>query len=649
MSASFFGGKLALSNVSPPDRAITCHDDFEISIPRYTSDPAATRTLSRMATLLRFRVPRGPLIPFVDSDTTRTWRLNGHSVRQVENQGLTPVALEGRNQIPASFGAFYDTRGNLLTYGGETLTYDAGNRQTKDLKSSITWQYLYSGGDERLVRAPASAPSTVPRREIARYIVQGKPFTPYSGSCSESSLPFLDVHCTDPDFAYIKTVLDQGLTAGCGGGNYCPDTATTRGQAAVLFMKAEHGGTYSPTCLGTYVDAPCSDPTSAFVEVAITEQVLFICSSGHACPANSITEADAVKGMADGNLWASYKPIAGGSLYTLRDNENRLVTEFADSLPSRDDIYIGNVAVASYLGKQPGSAGSWRFHSVDHLGTIRLTVDAATGGSSFLEQPKYWPYGDLLTPVTPPLQRVGFAAMERDTENNHFYDHARHHDFNLGRFVSPDRVQGKIPAPQTWNRYAYALNNPAKYIDPDGQATAGFTGFSNATGPGVSSIVHDLNGAPGIGAARLFDWQDVKGAVAFLEAEHRAHPNDAIVVVGHSFGADSAMKTAEELGKQNVKVNQLITIDPVTMKYATSNVESATNYYQTTNRFLGGSQVYGGLNTHVESVEIQGVGHTMIDDVLGDSGAVARQLREQALQRMPTSCGDPNFVGPCQR
>ncbi len=122
-------------------------------------------------------------------------------------------------------------------------------------------------------------------------------------------------------------------------------------------MKAEHGSAYSPACAGTYVDALCSDPTTAYVEVAITEQVLFTCSPSHACPANSITEADAVKGMADNNLWTAYKPIAGGSLYTLRDNDNRVVTEFADSLPSRDNIYIGNVAVASYLGKQPGVPG----------------------------------------------------------------------------------------------------------------------------------------------------------------------------------------------------------------------------------------------------------------------------------------------------
>lgn len=39
-----------------------------------------------------------------------------------------------------------------------------------------------------------------------------------------------------------------------------------------------------------------------------------------------------------------------------------------------------------------------------------------------------------------------------------------------GRFLSPDVLQGKLEDPQTWNRYAYARNNPLKYVDPDGKA-----------------------------------------------------------------------------------------------------------------------------------------------------------------------------------
>lgn len=42
--------------------------------------------------------------------------------------------------------------------------------------------------------------------------------------------------------------------------------------------------------------------------------------------------------------------------------------------------------------------------------------------------------------------------------------------YNHGRFTSPDPLlsSGRIENPQTWNRYAYVLNNPLLYIDPLG-------------------------------------------------------------------------------------------------------------------------------------------------------------------------------------
>jgi len=369
------------------------------------------------------------------------------------------------NRIPTAFGATYDTRGNLIGFGSETLTWDDSNRQSKDLNSGVTWQYAYDASDERMVRAPASAPVSLPRREIARYIAQGKPYA-LSTSCTEGT-PFSDVHCNDPDWAYVKAISDAGLTAGCGVGVFCPDQSTPRSQAAVLLLKAKN--IVPGACQGTYLDAPCSDPSTPYMEKAVSLGILAICSSGHVCPTANITELDAVKAMADNDLWPTYKPIAGGSLYTLRNSENHLVTEFADSLPLRDNIYIGNILVASYLGKQPGgSGGKWQFHASDHLGTVRLTVDADTVGSQFLESSKYWPYGDRLTPATIPVERVAFAGMERDFENNHFYDHARSEDFNLGRFISPDQIGGRPTDPQSWNRYAYARDNPLVLVDPNG-------------------------------------------------------------------------------------------------------------------------------------------------------------------------------------
>jgi len=49
---------------------------------------------------------------------------------------------------------------------------------------------------------------------------------------------FGDVPTTHLFFQYIEALAASGITSGCGGGNYCPDSAVTRGQLAVFLAKA---------------------------------------------------------------------------------------------------------------------------------------------------------------------------------------------------------------------------------------------------------------------------------------------------------------------------------------------------------------------------------------------------------------------------
>jgi hypothetical protein len=46
------------------------------------------------------------------------------------------------------------------------------------------------------------------------------------------------VPTTHPFFQFVEALVASGITAGCGGGNYCPDAALTRGQMAVFLSKA---------------------------------------------------------------------------------------------------------------------------------------------------------------------------------------------------------------------------------------------------------------------------------------------------------------------------------------------------------------------------------------------------------------------------
>ena len=49
---------------------------------------------------------------------------------------------------------------------------------------------------------------------------------------------FGDVPTTHPFFQFIEALNASGITAGCGSGNFCPDTPLTRGQMAVFLSKA---------------------------------------------------------------------------------------------------------------------------------------------------------------------------------------------------------------------------------------------------------------------------------------------------------------------------------------------------------------------------------------------------------------------------
>jgi hypothetical protein len=50
---------------------------------------------------------------------------------------------------------------------------------------------------------------------------------------------FADVPCPG-GFAvdYIEGIASEGITVGCGGGNYCPDAGITNAQMAVYLVKA---------------------------------------------------------------------------------------------------------------------------------------------------------------------------------------------------------------------------------------------------------------------------------------------------------------------------------------------------------------------------------------------------------------------------
>jgi RHS repeat-associated protein len=62
-----------------------------------------------------------------------------------------------------------------------------------------------------------------------------------------------------------------------------------------------------------------------------------------------------------------------------------------------------------------------------------------------------------------------FTTYERDRESQNDYALARSYASGQARFLSPDPLEGHVGDPQSWNRYAYVVNDPVNLSDPSGQ------------------------------------------------------------------------------------------------------------------------------------------------------------------------------------
>jgi hypothetical protein len=98
---------------------------------------------------------------------------------------------------------------------------------------------------------------------------------------------------TDNGFAkWIEQLAAEGITGGCGNGNYCPNTPVTREQMAVFLLRAEHGNTYTPpAATGVFADVPISNGFAPWIEALAAEGITGGCGGGNFCPKTTVNRA----------------------------------------------------------------------------------------------------------------------------------------------------------------------------------------------------------------------------------------------------------------------------------------------------------------------------------------------------------------------
>jgi len=218
----------------------------------------------------------------------------------------------------ASDGAFYGTANGGYAGGGVVfrLGFDSpvtspvaispsSGRATGGTVIKILGSHLYSvsgvsiGGvaatppavpdqGRAFTMSPALAPGTL--NDVVIDVSSARPGGPSYTLPAAWFADFSDVSQEDIFHSYVETIFRDGITAGCGAGNYCRDDAVRREQMAVFLLKAEHGSGYvPPACQSVFADVPCPGPFADWIEQLAAEGVTVGCGGSNYCPGDSVS------------------------------------------------------------------------------------------------------------------------------------------------------------------------------------------------------------------------------------------------------------------------------------------------------------------------------------------------------------------------
>jgi RHS repeat-associated protein len=188
------------------------------------------------------------------------------------------------------------------------------------------------------------------------------------------------------------------------------------------------------------------------------------------------------------------------------------------------------------VGSGGSSAANINWLVTDQLGTPRMMFDQS-GALATTKRHDYAPFGEELLNgarstalgyAANDSTRQKFTQKERDNETGLDYFGARYYSSVQGRFANVDpynivreaqvtaqsnpnkaavQLERYLSAPEQWNRYAYAANNPLKYIDPTGQRIE-LTGSTQADRDEALTRLKILVGKEG---AKHLSMQEEKG------------------------------------------------------------------------------------------------------------------------------------------
>ena len=137
-----------------------------------------------------------------------------------------------------------------------------------------------------------SAPNT--RAQIAPMLLRAIEGAGYAPPAATGAV-FADVSATSFAAAWIEELARREIAAGCGSGDYCPSAPMTRASLAVMLLKAKHGSDYEPPpATGTvFADVPADAFAAAWIEQLAAEGITAGCGGGLFCPNDTVLRSQA--------------------------------------------------------------------------------------------------------------------------------------------------------------------------------------------------------------------------------------------------------------------------------------------------------------------------------------------------------------------
>jgi len=203
----------------------------------------------------------------------------------------------------------------------------------------------------------------------------------------------------------------------------------------------------------------------------------------------------------DERIGVKYGTSSGSpTIWSIRDFSGNVLRQYEghDQTPQmawlwvEDYVYRDGQLLAAE--RVPEEGGRRHFH-LDHLGSPRLVTGQ---DSKEMSEHDYAPFGlesnyqemaagfDREDPKRFTGHERDYAAPGESPASTAYLDymHARFYNATVGRFLSVDPaldLKSSMADPQSWNRYAYTLDNPMGHTDPTGRDVSIAINFS---GPG---------------------------------------------------------------------------------------------------------------------------------------------------------------------